>query len=86
VCVSLTLREEHRLGVFENRVLSCIFGSKRDGVTGEWRKLHSETASVVYWLVCWPLEPEFAGSIPAEAVGFFRCGKNPQACLPSEGK
>jgi hypothetical protein len=32
------------------------------------------------------LEPEFVGSISAEAVGFFRCGKNPQAYLPSEGK
>jgi hypothetical protein len=29
------------------------------------------TASVVWWLACWPLVPEFAGSIPAEAVGFF---------------
>jgi hypothetical protein len=36
---SLTLREEHRLGVFENRVLRRIFGPKRDEVTGEWRKL-----------------------------------------------
>ena len=32
---SLTLREEHRLRVFENRVLRRIFGPKRDGVTGE---------------------------------------------------
>jgi hypothetical protein len=39
---SLTLREEHRLRVFENRVLRSIFGPKRDEVTGEWRKLHSE--------------------------------------------
>jgi hypothetical protein len=39
---SLTLREEHRLGVFENRVLRRIFGPKRDEVTGEWRKLHNE--------------------------------------------
>jgi hypothetical protein len=38
----LTLREEHRLRVFENRVLRRIFGSKRDGVTGGWRKLHNE--------------------------------------------
>jgi hypothetical protein len=38
---SLTLREEHRLRVFENRVLRRIFGPKRDEVTGEWRKLHS---------------------------------------------
>jgi hypothetical protein len=35
---SLTLREEHRLRVFENRVLRKIFGPKRDEVTGEWRK------------------------------------------------
>jgi hypothetical protein len=39
---SLTLSEEHRLRVFENRVLRRIFGPKRDEVTGEWRKLHSE--------------------------------------------
>jgi hypothetical protein len=35
------LREEHRLRVFENRVLRRIFGHKRDEVTGEWRKLHN---------------------------------------------
>jgi hypothetical protein len=39
---SLTLREEHRLRVFENRVLRRIFGPKRDEVTGEWRKLQNE--------------------------------------------
>jgi hypothetical protein len=39
---SLTLREEHRLRVFENRVLRRIFGPKRDDVTGEWRKSHNE--------------------------------------------
>jgi hypothetical protein len=39
---SLTLREEHRLRVFENRVMGRVFGPKRDEVTGEWRKLHSE--------------------------------------------
>jgi hypothetical protein len=39
---SLTLREEHRLGVFEDRVVRRISGPKRDEVTGEWRKLHSE--------------------------------------------
>jgi hypothetical protein len=36
------LREEHRLRVFENRVLRGIFGPKRDKVMGEWRKLHNE--------------------------------------------
>jgi hypothetical protein len=35
------LREEHRLRVFENRVLRRIFGPKRDEVTGDWRKLHN---------------------------------------------
>jgi hypothetical protein len=38
----LTLREEYRLRVFENRVLRRIFGPRRDEVTGEWRKLHNE--------------------------------------------
>jgi hypothetical protein len=40
--LSLTLRKECRLRVFENRVLTRIFGPKRDEVTGEWRKLHEE--------------------------------------------
>jgi hypothetical protein len=44
---SLTLREEHRLRVFENRVLR-IFGPKRDEVTGEWRKLHDEELRDLY--------------------------------------
>ena len=35
---SLTLREEHRLRVFENKVLRKIFGAKKDEITGEWRK------------------------------------------------
>jgi hypothetical protein len=35
---SLTLREQSRLRVFENRVLRRVFGPKRDEVTGEWRK------------------------------------------------
>jgi hypothetical protein len=42
---SLTLREERRLSVFENRVLRRVFGLKRDEVTGEWRKLHNEELS-----------------------------------------
>ena len=39
---SLTLREEHRLRMFESRVLRKIFGPKRDEVTLEWRKLRNE--------------------------------------------
>jgi hypothetical protein len=39
---SLTLREECRLRVFENKVLRRIFGPKTDEVTGEWRRLHKK--------------------------------------------
>jgi hypothetical protein len=45
---SLTLREEHRRRVFENRVLRRIFGPKRDEVTGDWRKLHDEGLRNLY--------------------------------------
>jgi hypothetical protein len=45
---SLTPREEHRLRVFENRVLRRIFGPKRDEVTGEWSKLHDEELHSLY--------------------------------------
>ena len=43
----MVLREERRLGVFENRVLR-IFGSRWDKVTGEWRKLRSEELNDLY--------------------------------------
>jgi hypothetical protein len=42
------LREEHRLRVFEKRVLRRIFGPKRDEVTGEWKKLHNEALHDLY--------------------------------------
>jgi len=45
---SLTLREECRLRVFENRVLRRLFGRKRDEVTGGWRKLHNEELNDLY--------------------------------------
>ena len=44
----MALREEHRLRAFENRMLRRIFGPKRDGVTGEWRKLHIEELNDLY--------------------------------------
>jgi hypothetical protein len=44
----LILREEHRVRVFENRVLRRLFGPKRDKVTGEWRKLHNEELRILY--------------------------------------
>jgi hypothetical protein len=42
------LREQNRLRVFENRVLRRIFGAKRDGVRGEWIKLHNEEFNDLY--------------------------------------
>jgi hypothetical protein len=45
---SVTLREQHRLRVFENRVLRRIFGSKRDEVMGKWRKLHDGKLRNIY--------------------------------------
>jgi hypothetical protein len=46
--LSLTLTEEHRLRVFENRVLRRIFGPKRDEVTGQWRKLQNGELHKLY--------------------------------------
>jgi hypothetical protein len=45
---SLTLKEENRLRVFKNRVLRRIFGPKRGGVTGGWKKLHNEELHDLY--------------------------------------
>jgi len=45
---SLTLREEYRLRVFENRTLRRIFGPKKDEVTGKWRKIHNEELNNLY--------------------------------------
>jgi len=53
----LTLREECRLRVFENRVLRRLFGPKRDEVTEEWRKLHNEklndllSSPIIIWVI-----------------------------------
>jgi hypothetical protein len=44
----LTIREEHKLRVFQNRVLRRIFGPKRVRVTGGWRKLHNEELHNLY--------------------------------------
>jgi hypothetical protein len=45
---SLTLREEHRLRVFWNRMLRRILGPKRGELTGGWRKLHNEEIHDLY--------------------------------------
>jgi hypothetical protein len=60
---SLTLREDHRLRVFENRVLRGIFGPKRDEVTGEWRKLHNEEIHNLY------SSPDIIRQVKANEVG-----------------
>jgi hypothetical protein len=46
---SLTLREERRPWVFENRVLRKIFGPEWDKASGEWRRLHIEELSNLYF-------------------------------------
>ena len=43
---SLTLREERRLRVFENRLQRRMFGPNRDEVTGEWRRLHNKSLMI----------------------------------------
>jgi len=45
---SLTLREEHRLKLLENRVLRRIFGPKREEVAGGWTRLHNEELHNLY--------------------------------------
>ena len=44
----MTLREERKLRVFKNKVLSRIFGTRRDEVTGEWRRFHNEELNDLY--------------------------------------
>jgi len=46
---SLTLKKEHRLRLFENRVLRRIFADKRDEITENWRRLHMEALYGLYW-------------------------------------
>ena len=45
---SLTLQEERKLRVFENRVLRRIFGPRREEATGEWRRLHNKELNDLY--------------------------------------
>jgi len=75
---SLTLREELRLRVFENRVLRRIFGPKRDEVTEEWRKLHNgefnDTYSTDIVRVIKSRKMRWAGHVPRkrESRGVYR--------------
>ena len=47
--LSRTLRKEHRLRVFENKVLRKVFGAKRDEITRDWRKLHNAELHAFYY-------------------------------------
>jgi len=67
---SLTLREERRLRLFENRVLRRIFGPKRDEVTREWRKLHNEELNDLY---CSPNIVQVIKSIRIRWAGHVVC-------------
>jgi len=67
---SLTLREERRLRVFENRVLRRIFWPRRDEVTGEWRKLHNEELNDLY---CSPNIVQVIKSRRIRRVGHVAC-------------
>jgi hypothetical protein len=66
--LSLTSKEEHRLRVFENRVLRRIFGPKRDEVTGGWRKLQNEELHGLYSL------PSIVRVIKARRMRWAGCG------------
>jgi hypothetical protein len=51
----MTLREERKLRVSENKVLRRIFGTRRDEVTGEWRRLHNEELNDLYGCETWSM-------------------------------
>jgi hypothetical protein len=78
---SVTLREEHRLKVFENRVLGRIFGSKRDEVTGGGRKLHSDELRKLCCSsnIIWMIKSRWAGNVA-------RMGEMRNACKVLVGK
>jgi hypothetical protein len=74
---SLTLGEEHRLRVFENRVLRRVFGPKTDEVTGEWRKVHNEELNDLY---CSPNIVRVIKSIRIRWTGHVTCMGEGEVC------
>ena len=79
---SLSLREEHRLRVSENRVLTGIFGAKWDGVTGEWRKLHNEELNDLY---CSPNIARVIESRRMRWTGHVACMGEEERCIQDFG-
>jgi hypothetical protein len=81
---SLTLREEHRLRIFENRVLRRIFGPKKDKIKGGWRKLRNEELRNLY------SSPDVIRMIKSRrmrrARHVARMGEKRNACLFLMGK
>jgi hypothetical protein len=73
---SLTVREEHKLNVFENRVLRRIFGPKRDRVTGGWRKLYNEELHNLYssqtiMRIIKSRRMRWAGHVARKCIGYW---------------
>jgi hypothetical protein len=82
--LSPTLREEHRLRVFENRVLRGIFGPKGDEVIGGWRNLHNEELHNLY---CLPSIIRIIKSRMMTWIGHVaRMGEKRNACRILVGK
>jgi hypothetical protein len=82
--LSPTLSEEHRLKVFENRVLRKIFGPKRNEVIGGWRKLYNEELHNLY---CSPRVIRISKSRRIRWAGYVaRMGENWNACKILVGK
>jgi hypothetical protein len=77
---SFTLRYEHRLRVFENRVLMRIYGPKRDEVTGEWRKMYNEELHILY------SSPDIIWHIKPRRMGWARMGEKRKVCRILVGK
>jgi hypothetical protein len=70
---SFTLRKEHRLRVFENRVLRRIFDRKREEVAGGWSILHTRVYPKVSGLAAWSEDCKWYSSLPQGAVVSLFC-------------